>query len=324
VTTVVVVQARTGSSRLPGKVLSEVGGRPMLGFMLARLRPLAVDAIVVATSVEGRDDPVAEVARASGVSVVRGSESDVLGRFVAALEAHPGDAVVRLTADCPLMDPAIVQRAVDVHLASGAGYTSNTLVRTYPDGLDVEVVAAGALRAAAAEATDPIEREHVTPFVYRRPERFPLRAVLGPELLGHERWTVDTADDLARIRAIVDALADPVGAGWQEILRLAGRRPAGAVDGLTLRPALAGDDALFIEGPAHTPFAEFVEDPSVRSWVAEDGGRAVGWSQVSVRSGVGRVRRWTDATENDAAVLALLRRALADDYQVCDLVVEDR
>ena len=200
VSTLVVVQARAGSTRLPGKVLMPVGGRPMLAFMLARLESVRCDDLVVATSTDGRDDAVAEVAAAAGVSVVRGSESDVLARFVAALDAHPADVVVRLTADCPLIDPAVVNEAIAVRAATGADYASNTLVRTYPDGLDVEVLTADALRAAAAEAVDPVEREHVTPFVYRRPERFRLAAVVGPEPLGDLRWTVDTADDLDRIR----------------------------------------------------------------------------------------------------------------------------
>lgn len=320
-TTLAVVQARAGSSRLPGKVLSELGGRPMLGFMLARLQSLAVDELVVATSTEVRDDAVARIAGAIGVAVVRGSETDVLGRFVTALDAYPSDTVVRLTADCPLMDPAVVHYALDVHRASGASYTSNTLVRTYPDGLDVEVVSSAAIRAAAADATDPAEREHVTPFVYRRPERFPLRAVVGPELLGNERWTVDTAEDMARIRAMVDALTDPILAGWRDVLAVAGRRPVPESEGLTLRPAASADDGRF--GPAAsppTPFARFVDEPSVRSWVAEHQGRAVGWAQVSVHAGVGTLRRWAEPGR-DGSLLALVRTALGDDLQVRELVV---
>src|SRR5204862_6675946 len=133
-----------------------------------------------------------------GVPVVRGEEADVLSRFALALDTHPADTIVRLTADCPLADPAIVADALALHDRAGAAYTSNSLVRTFPDGLDVEVIAATALRDAHAEAADPLEREHVTPFVYRRPERYRLRALRTPELLGDERWTVDTAADLER------------------------------------------------------------------------------------------------------------------------------
>jgi spore coat polysaccharide biosynthesis protein SpsF len=227
-TTLAVVQARAGSTRLPGKVLMSVAGRPMLAFMLERLAGTHVDRLVVATSTDRRDDAVAEVAAAAGVAVVRGSESDVLARFAMALDTHPADVVVRLTADCPLIDPALVDEVVAARAAAGADYASNTIVRTYPDGLDVEVLTAGALSTAAAEATDPAEREHVTPFVYRRPERFRLVSVVGPEALGHERWTVDTADDLERVRAIVAQLDDPIGAGWRDILSVAGRHPLSA------------------------------------------------------------------------------------------------
>ena len=227
-TTLAVVQARAGSTRLPGKVLLPVGGRPMLAFMLERLAGTHVDQLVVATSTDVRDDAVADAASAAGVAVVRGSESDVLARFVAALDAYPADVVVRLTADCPLIDPALVDEVVTARAASGADYASNTLVRTYPDGLDVEVLTAAALRTAAAEATDPAEREHVTPFVYRRPDRFHLLAVVGPESLGHERWTVDTAEDIERVRAIVAHLDDPIGAGWRAILAVAGRHAPSA------------------------------------------------------------------------------------------------
>ncbi len=220
--TTVVVQARMGSSRLPGKVLADLGGRPVLQLMLERLRPAHVDRVVVATSARAIDDPVATLATTLGVDVVRGPETDVLARFALVLDRFPADDVVRLTADCPLTDPALVDAALDLHRATGADYTSNSLERTFPDGLDVEVVRTAALRAAVAEATEPEQREHVTPFVYRHPERFRLASLETTEWLGHERWTLDTPDDLARLRAIVDALADPVGAGWHDVLAVAG------------------------------------------------------------------------------------------------------
>ena len=279
-----------------------VGGRPMLAFMLARLESVRCDDLVVATSTDGRDDAVAEVAADAGVSVVRGSESDVLARFVAALDAHPADVVVRLTADCPLIDPEVVNEAIAVRAATGADYVSNTLVRTFPDGLDVEVLTADALRAAAAEAVDPVEREHVTPFVYRRPERFRLAAVVGPEPLGHLRWTVDTADDLDRIRTIVAALGDPLTAGWREIVAVAGRP---AAEGMSLRPTLSPDDGGF-----------------VRSWVAEEDGREIGWARVAVRSGIGRLTSEIDSAHEDA-LLELVRRALAADLQVQELRIDE-
>jgi spore coat polysaccharide biosynthesis protein SpsF len=210
-------------------VLADLGGTTVLAFMVRRLLPLrdhTVDELVVATSEDNRDDPVAEIAAQEGVACVRGSENDVLGRFGAALDAHPADHVVRLTADCPLSDPELVTRAVSIAVEGGADYASNTLIRTFPDGLDVEVVKADALRRAVAEAEDVDEREHVTPFVYRQPGRFQLAAVIGDELLGDERWTLDTAADLDQLRSIVERLNDPIGARWHDILTVAGRQRA--------------------------------------------------------------------------------------------------
>jgi spore coat polysaccharide biosynthesis protein SpsF len=211
-----------GSTRLPGKVLADLGGRPVLAFMLARLAGLDVDNLLVATSVAQADDAVEDLATGMGVPVVRGSEQDVLARFAMVLDSFPATDVVRLTADCPLMDPALVVEALARHGQAGADYTSNTLVRTFPDGLDVEVVTAAALLEAARESTDPAEREHVTSFVYRRPERYRLTSFESGEDLGAERWTLDTAADLERLRAIVDRLADPVTAGWRDIVAIAG------------------------------------------------------------------------------------------------------
>lgn len=234
--TLAVVQARMGSSRLPGKVLTDLGGQPVLGLMLERLARAHVDHLVVATSDLPGDDPVAAFAESVGVSVVRGSEADVLGRFLVALDRFPADDVVRLTADCPLIDPVVVDAAIGLHRRTGADYTSNTLERTFPDGLDVEVVRADALRVAGAEAEIADEREHVTPFVYHRPGRFTLAALETGEHLGHERWTLDTADDLERLRAIVVGLDDPVHAGWHDVLAV-----AGVQDGPPRRLSLAGD-----------------------------------------------------------------------------------
>jgi spore coat polysaccharide biosynthesis protein SpsF len=156
--------------------------------------------------------------------VVRGPEDEVLTRFMRVLEAYPADDLVRLTADCPLTDPALVTTAIGVHVGDSADYTSNTLVRTFPDGLDVEVVTTAALAEAAEEAVDHAEREHVTPFVYMRPERYRLAGFESGEDLGAERWTLDTTADLDRLRAIVAKLDDPVTAGWRDVLAVAGRQ----------------------------------------------------------------------------------------------------
>lgn len=202
--------------------MAELAGRPALAFMLDRLAGLAVDQVTIATSTGAADDRVVSLAEDKGVAVVRGSEEDVLARFIVALDAYPATNVVRLTADCPLMDPALVATAIQVHEGERADYTSNTLVRTFPDGLDVEVLTAAALREADAEAVDPGDREHVTPFVYHDPDRYKLAGFESGDDLGAERWTLDTAADLERIRKIITKLDDPVTARWRDILAVAG------------------------------------------------------------------------------------------------------
>ena len=224
--TLCVVQARMGSTRLPGKVLANLGGRPALALMLGRLAGVAVDRLVVATSDLPADDTIEQVASERDVAVVRGPHHDVLARFVVALDTYPATDVIRLTADCPLADPAVIGATLDLHRREGVDYTSNTLVRTFPDGLDVEVVTAAALREADAEATDPYEREHVTPFVYRRPDRYRLASFEDSEDFSAERWTLDTAADLEWLRATVAKLDDPVTASWREVLAAVGHRTA--------------------------------------------------------------------------------------------------
>jgi spore coat polysaccharide biosynthesis protein SpsF (cytidylyltransferase family) len=208
-----------GSSRFTGKVVADLAGRPLLTFMLERLAPLGLE-VVVATSEFDRDDVVAQVAGDAGARVVRGPEADVLGRFALALHLYPAPTVVRLTADCPLIDPALVRAALELQDATAADYASNTVVRTFPDGLDVEVVRSEALLAAAAEATDPYEREHVTPFIYRRPDRFSHVVLRHDEDLSAERWTVDTPEDLDVVRTAVARLGRRTDFGWKEVQRV--------------------------------------------------------------------------------------------------------
>ena len=298
-TALCVVQARTGSTRFPGKVLAELGGRPMLAFLLERLGRAPVP-VVTATTGRGRDDDVAEVATAAGVDVVRGDEDDVLGRFAAVLAAHPAETVVRITGDCPLTDPALIRTALEVHRRAGAAYTSNTLVRTFPDGLDVEVVSAAALLEAHAMARDPVEREHVTPYVYHRPRRYGLAAFTSGELLAAERWTVDTAEDLERVREIVGRLGNRF--GWRDVLTVAGLRALPEPGAVLVRPG--GDD------------------PGRRVWQATVDERVVGTLIVDVDEGVGRLAADIEVDVADDAVRAL-QRALLADHQVVTLVVAE-
>lgn len=206
---VAVVQARMTSTRLPGKVLLEVLGKPMLAFQLERVRRVGlIDEIIIATTTNATDDAVADFARAGGFGVHRGSESDVLDRFKGAIAGTDARAVVRLTADCPLIDPDEIVRVIQrYHDADPVcDYVTNGIPRSYPAGLDVEIFSREALEIAATEAHDAYDREHVTPFLYRNPERFRLLSVVCKPDLSWERWTLDEPGDFELIRRVLEGL----------------------------------------------------------------------------------------------------------------------
>lgn len=207
--TIAIVQARTGSTRLPGKVLMDLHGAPMILRQLERVRRAeSLDDIVVATSDDQGDDDLTRVVQEAGYDVVRGSRDDVLARFIAALDARRPDVVVRITADCPLIDAHVIDQVVGAFHASETDYLSNTMVPTYPDGLDVEVCRAEVLRDVATRSADPAEREHVTLGIYRRPDEFRITTFVDPtgDDHSHLRWTVDTADDFAFVQRIYGEL----------------------------------------------------------------------------------------------------------------------
>lgn len=203
-----ILQARTSSTRLPGKVLMDLVGAPMLQRQIERvLRAQSIGKLVVATSTDPSDDAVAALCQRLGVACHRGPLDDVLARFAGALEVFgPADHLVRLTGDCPLADPQVIDATIARHLESGADYTSNTLTLTFPKGQDVEVMRAEHLAAAAREATDPYEREHVTPFLYRHPGRFRLANLERDPPLPDLRWTVDTPEDFAFVERVYRSL----------------------------------------------------------------------------------------------------------------------
>lgn len=205
---VIVVQARMGSSRLPGKVLADVAGRPMLEQQLRRLQQCrSADDIVVATSANANDDSIIAVAEKAGARWFRGDEHDVLGRYrAAAAEAH-ADIVVRITADCPLIDPEITDLVIDRASTGACDYASNVLRRTYPKGLDAEAFSADVLVRADRLATSKAAREHVTWFIHNeRPELFLLSSVEDASNHSHLRWTVDTPEDLEYVRRLYSEL----------------------------------------------------------------------------------------------------------------------
>jgi spore coat polysaccharide biosynthesis protein SpsF len=198
-----ILQARMGSTRLPGKVLAPIEGRPMLEHILRRARAArSLGAVVVATGVHPADDPIAALAAELGVACVRGSDSDVLDRFRAAIELHPAPVIVRLTGDNPLVDGGFIDWTMARFQEAGVAYADTTTSATFPYGLSVEVVSRAALAAAWTEARAEDEREHVTLFIRRRPERFPILHLAAPAQAGDLRWTVDTAEDLERVRRL--------------------------------------------------------------------------------------------------------------------------
>ena len=199
-TTLIIVQARMSSTRLPGKVLLPLAGEPMLTRLIERLRRVQrADGIVVATTTNASDDPIAALCAQLGVPCHRGSEHDVLSRSADAARLHGADVVVRITSDCPLIDPALIDQVIAVYEEGESDYVSNMLPPTWPYGMAVEVFSAAALAQAHAEATQAAEREHVTPFIYWHPERYRLRNVASPVDLSQHRWTVDTPEDYALV-----------------------------------------------------------------------------------------------------------------------------
>lgn len=224
----IIVQARMTSTRLPGKVLAPIAGRPMLAWQLDRLRRVRDDvAVAVATSDGPSDDPIVDLCGELGVPVVRGSEADVLDRYRVAAATLRADPVIRITSDCPLIDPAVSRAVLELFERGEADYASNTLERTFPRGLDTEVLSSETLAAAWHEASQPFEREHVTPYIYRNPSRFRLRNLRNERDEGYRRWTVDTPADLAFARAVYERLeADAVTFDANDVRELLRREPA--------------------------------------------------------------------------------------------------
>ena len=203
-----VLQARTTSSRLPGKVLLPILGKPMLLRQIERIRRArGIDELVVATSEDASDDGLAACLTAAGVAVHRGRLDDVLDRFAAAVARYPqARTILRLTGDCPLTDWEVIDRLVEAQEAGGFDYVSNCAPPTWPDGLDVEVLTREALEAAACEATLGSDREHVTPFIRNHAERFRVGNVEAEQDLSGLRWTVDEPEDFAFVTAVYERL----------------------------------------------------------------------------------------------------------------------
>ncbi|MDA8105326.1 MAG: glycosyltransferase family protein [Nitrospiraceae bacterium] len=228
-----IIQARMSSTRLPGKVLKELpfdSGTSVLQQVIRRIRKSKkVDDIIVATTTGREDDVIARIAGSERAKCFRGSKEDVLGRYYKAAVENGVDVIVRITSDCPCVDPEVVDRVISQHIGTGADYTSNVLVRTFPHGLDVEALKFSALERAYLEAKEPFEREHVCPYIYAsNPDRFTISSIEAePDVYSPDiRITLDTEEDYTLLCAVFDFLY-PYGEffGIADIVRLFRAKP---------------------------------------------------------------------------------------------------
>lgn len=232
---VAIIQARLGSTRLPGKVLMQLHGKPMLWHVVHRVRSTpSIQEVVVATTTEPRDQRVRDFCAEAGIACFAGSEADVLDRFYQTALRHRADPVVRITADCPFVDPGVIERVIDTYktggydhvgVVTGAGAAFETQGR-FPDGLDAECFSFAALERAWREATSAADREHVTPYIWREPGRFRIGAVRPEQDYSALRWTVDNADDFRVAEAVYGELySDDRVFGMHDILACLAHHP---------------------------------------------------------------------------------------------------
>jgi spore coat polysaccharide biosynthesis protein SpsF len=222
---VAIIQSRMGSSRFPGKVMMEIAGRPMLFRVVERVRKASmVNLVTIATSIKSVDDPIFSYCEEEGIPCFRGSEEDVLDRFYRAAKHFQADVVVRLTSDCPLHDPVIIDLTVETLLEGDVDFVSGGMKTTYPDGLDAAAFRIDVLESTWREAKLKSEREHVTPYIYHHPEIFRMKTIHHTEDLSYLRWTVDEPQDLEFVRAVYAHFGDEA-FGMKEVLDLLRRHP---------------------------------------------------------------------------------------------------
>lgn len=221
-----VIQARMSSTRLPGKVLMDLGGETVLARVVRRLRRATlIREIVVATTNSAADHSIIRECQHLSVGVFRGEENDVLDRYYHAAQCISAEGIVRITSDCPLIDPEITDNTIRAFLEHRPDYASNALQRTYPRGLDTEVMTWDALARAWREARLSYQRAHVTPYIYENPDQFDILPIRGETDYSSHRWTLDTAEDLAFIRAVYDRLDNDDSFSWHDVLALLEREP---------------------------------------------------------------------------------------------------
>lgn len=223
--TIALIQARMSSSRLPGKVLQDIAGQPMLLHVVHRAKQAkSIDSVAVITTTYADDDAIEMLCKENGIPCFRGSLDDVLDRYYQAATYFKADVVVRLTADCPLLDPAIIEQVVKTFHLNSFDYVANIVEITYPDGLDTEVFRFETLERAWKEARLKSEREHVTVYILKHPELFRLGSVKQEEDLSSLRWTVDTPQDLEFVRTIYSFFPD-ADFGMHDIVKLMKAHP---------------------------------------------------------------------------------------------------
>lgn len=224
--TVCIIQARMGSTRLPGKVLQPLLDKPLLFWDVYRVKKARlIDEVLIATTTDSRDDAIVELCNSAGWGYFRGSEDDVLDRYYQAAQKQHAGVVVRVTSDCPLIDPQVLDYILAGFYAAAPAvdYASNSIMRTYPRGLDTEVFTFAALETAWREDNSSW-REHVTPFIYNHPERFRLLPVTNPTDYSHHRWTVDTPEDYELVRRIYEHFGHGE-FGWRDVLDVLDQHP---------------------------------------------------------------------------------------------------
>jgi spore coat polysaccharide biosynthesis protein SpsF len=223
---VAIIQARMGSTRLPGKVLKDLGGETVLARVVARVRrSQEIGEVVIATTREPEDEAIVDECRRLSARVFRGEVHDVLDRYYQAAKEEKAEAIVRITSDCPLIEPEITDATIRAFLDSRPDYASNVLERTYPRGLDTEIMIWDALSRSWREAKQPHQREHVTPYIYENAGRFTLLSVKGDIDYSSHRWTLDQPEDLAFLRAVYERMGDDGGFSWRDVLALLEREP---------------------------------------------------------------------------------------------------
>lgn len=222
-----IIQARFNSSRLPGKILKEISGKPLLAHVIERVKLSGqVSKVILATTVHPNDNATCDQAQKCGVDCFRGNEEDVLDRYYSAAKRYNGESILRVTADCPLIDPEITDRIIEKYLEGGLDYVSNTIEPTFPDGLDSEVFSFKALEKAWKEAKKLSEREHVTPYLWNHPQNFRIKNVAYEKNLSGLRWTVDTKEDLEFVKEVYkDLYREGQIFYMRDVLHLMERRP---------------------------------------------------------------------------------------------------